>query len=126
MSGAELELFNQAPSRSTRLLISIEERLRGACSTMEAILPALSDRWEVRAGGEPMLITEEMLLLTEWFLLVLKDPSDEIVESGLGMISTFSEKPTQRRDPGLTGDDSRELVSVSSDEAERSSGGTAA
>jgi hypothetical protein len=93
---------------------------------MEAILPALSDRWEVRAGGEPMLITEEMLLLTEWFLLVLKDPSDEIVESGLGMISTFSEKPTQRRDPGLTGDDSRELVSVSSDEAERSSGGTAA
>jgi len=120
MSGDELELFNQAPSLSTRLLISTEERFRGACSTIDAMLPALSERWDVRAGGEPMLITEEMLLLTEWFLLVLKEPSDEIVESGRGMIS---KKPTQRRDPGLTGDDSRELVSVSSPEAERSSGG---
>ena len=72
-----------------------------------------------------MLITEEMLLLTEWFLLVLKDPSDEITESGLGIISTFSEKPTQRRDPGLAGEESRELISESSPEAERSSGGAA-
>ena len=73
-----------------------------------------------------MLITEEMLLFTEWFLLVLKDPSDEIVESGLGIISTFSEKPTQRREPGLIGEDSRELVSVSNVEAMRSSGGAVA
>ena len=126
MSGEEFELFNQEPSLSTRLLISMEERLLGACSTMAAMLPALSERCEVRTGGEPILITEEMLLLTEWFLLVLKDPSDEIVESGLGMISTFSEKPTQRRDPGLIGDESRELVSVSSPEARRSSGGAVA
>lgn len=70
-----------------------------------------------------MLITEVMLLLTEWFLLVLKEPSEDIVERGLGMISTFSEKPTQRRDPGLIGEESRELVSASSDGVKRSSGG---
>jgi hypothetical protein len=67
-----------------------------------------------------------MLLLTEWFLLVLKDPSDEITESGLGMISTFSEKPTQRRDPGLIGEESREPDSVSSSGVELSSGDAAA
>jgi hypothetical protein len=126
ISGEECELFNQAPSLSTRLPISIEDRFFGACSTMAAMLPALSERCEVRTGGEPILITEEMLLFTEWLLLVLNDPSDEITESGLGMISTFSEKPTQRRDPGLIGEDSRELVSVSSPGAERSSGGAAA
>jgi hypothetical protein len=69
-----------------------------------------------------MLITEEMLLLTEWFLLVEKEPSEEIVDSGRGMISTFSEKPTQRRDPGLVGDASLELESISGTETERSSG----
>lgn len=126
MSGEEFDIFNQAPSLSTRLLASIEERFLGACSIMEAMLPALRDRCDVRTGGEPILITEEMLLFTEWFLLVLKDPSDEIVESGLGMISTFSEKPTQRREPGLIGEDSRELVSVSSVEAMRSSVGAVA
>ena len=73
-----------------------------------------------------MLITEEMLLFTEWFLLVLNDPSEDITERGLGIISTFSEKPTQRRDPGLIGDESRELVFVSSFEADRSSGGAVA
>ena len=104
----------------------MEDRFLGACSTIAAMLPALNERCEVRTGGEPMLITEEMLLFTEWFLLVLNDPSDDITESGLGMISTFSEKPTQRRDPGLIGEDSRELVSVSSPGAERSSGGAAA
>jgi hypothetical protein len=126
MSGEEFELFNQAPSLSTRLPISMEDRFLGACSTMAAMLPALSERCEVRTGGEPILITEDMLLLTEWFLLVLKDPSDEITESGLGMISTFSEKPTQRRDPGLIGEESREPVSVSSSGVERSSGDAAA
>jgi hypothetical protein len=45
------------------------------------------------------------------------------VDSGLGMISTFSEKPTQRRDPGLTGEESRDPDSVPSMEVERSSGG---
>jgi hypothetical protein len=65
-SNAELlGVFNQAPSLSTRLLISTEERFRGACSMMEFMLPALSERRDIRAGGEPMLITEEILLLTE-------------------------------------------------------------
>ena len=126
ISGEEFESFSHAPSLSTGLPISMEDRFLGACSTIAAMLPALRERCEVRTGGEPMLIKEEILLLTEWFLLVLNDPSDEITDSGLGMISTFSENPTQRRDPGLTGEDSRELVSVSSPEAERSSGGAAA
>lgn len=30
------------------------------------------------------------------------------MESGLGMISTFSENPTRGRDPGLAGDESRD------------------
>lgn len=65
MSGEEFDIFNQAPSLSTRLLISIEDRFLGTCSIMEAMLPALSERCEVRTGGEPILITEEMLLFTE-------------------------------------------------------------
>jgi hypothetical protein len=48
------------------------------------------------------------------------------VESGLGIISTFSEKPTQRRDPGRTGEESRDPDSVPSIEVERSRGGAVA
>lgn len=60
-----------------------------------------------------MLIMDEMLLFTEWPLDVENDPSDEIVESGLGMISMFSENPTRGRDPGLDGDESLDAESVS-------------
>lgn len=56
-----------------------------------------------------MLMTEDMLLLTECPRIVdIERPvSDEIVDSGRGMISTFSEKPTRGRDAGLVGDPSR-------------------
>lgn len=67
-----------------------------------------------------MLMMDEMLLFTEWPLDVENDPSDEIVERGLGMISTFSENPTRGRDPGLAGDESRDPESVSGSETERS------
>lgn len=70
-----------------------------------------------------MLITEEILLLTECPLLVVKEPSEEIVESGRGMISTFSEKPTRGRDPGLAGEESWESVSPADVDTERPSGG---
>jgi hypothetical protein len=60
-----LGVFNHAPSLSTRLLISTEERFRGGCSMIEDMLLALRERREILGGGEPMLITEVMLLLTE-------------------------------------------------------------
>jgi hypothetical protein len=49
-----------------------------------------------------------------------KDPSEEMVESGLGMISTFSENPTRGRDPGLDGDESREPKSALEKDTDRS------
>jgi hypothetical protein len=52
-----------------------------------------------------------------------KEPSDEMVESGLGMISTFSENPTRGRDPGLDGDESREPNSALEKETDRSNAG---
>jgi hypothetical protein len=65
-SGAGLlGFFNHAPSLSTRLLVSMEARFPGACSTMEVMLLALRERREILGGGDPMLITEDMLLLTE-------------------------------------------------------------
>jgi len=48
------------------------------------------------------------------------------VESGLGMISTFSEKPTRGRDPGLDGDESREPKSALEKNTDRSSTGVLA
>jgi hypothetical protein len=93
---------------------------------IEFMLLALRERRDILGGGEPMLITEVMLLLTEWFLLMEKDPSDEMVESGLGMISTFSENPTRGRDPGLDGDDSREPNSALEKDTERSNTGVLA
>jgi hypothetical protein len=90
---------------------------------IEVMLLALRERREILGGGEPMLITEDMLLLTEWFLLMEKEPSDEMVESGLGMISTFSENPTRGRDPGLDGDESREPNSALEKETDRSNAG---
>jgi len=70
-----------------------------------------------------MLITEVMLLLTEWFLLIENEPSEDIVESGLGIISTFSENPTRGRDPGLDGDESREPNSALEKDTDRSNTG---
>lgn len=70
-----------------------------------------------------MLMTDEMLLFTEWPLDVENDPSEEIVESGLGMISTFSENPTRGRDPGLAGDESLDPESGSGEDAGRSRAG---
>jgi hypothetical protein len=90
---------------------------------IEVMLLALRERREILGGGEPMLITEDMLLLTEWFLLMEKEPSDEMVESGLGMISTFSENPTRGRDPGLDGDESREPNSTLEKDTDRSNTG---
>jgi hypothetical protein len=54
------------------------------------------------------------------------EPSEEMVESGLGMISTFSEKPTRGRDPGLDGDESREPKSALEKDADRSNTGVLA
>lgn len=71
------------------------------------LLP-LRERCGVRVGREPILITEDILLFTECPLLVDTEPSDEMTESGLGIISTFSEKPTRGRDPGLLGEESRD------------------
>lgn len=110
-------LFSHSPSFSMRLLTSIEERALGACSLIEAMLVVLSDcRWlRVEGGlGEPMLIIEEMLLFSEWPRAVDMEPSvsEEMVESGLGMISTLSEKPTRGRDTGLEGEESRSESTV--------------
>lgn len=96
-------LFNHSPSFSTRLLISTEDFGLGFDSSSNG---ALSDGLEGREEGGlgvPKLRTEEILLLTEWPLIVENElsVSDEIVESGRGMISTLSEKPTRGRDGGL-------------------------
>jgi hypothetical protein len=93
---------------------------------IEDMLLALRERREILGGGEPMLITEVMLLLTEWVLLIEKEPSEEIVESGLGIISTFSENPTRGRDPGLDGDESREPNSALEKDTDRSNTGVLA
>lgn len=50
----------------------------------------------------PKLMTEEMLFATEWPRSVDAEltVSEETVESGRGMYSTFSEKPTRGREGG--------------------------
>lgn len=60
--------------------------------------------------GLPKLNTEEMLLFTEWprTVDIELSVSEEIVDSGLGMYSTFSENSTRGRDAGLVGNESRE------------------
>lgn len=110
-------LFSHSPSFSIRLLTSIDERALGACSLIEAMLVVLSEcRWLRAEGGlgEPMLIIEEMLLSSECPRTVDIEPSvsEEMVESGRGMISTLSEKPTRGRDTGLVGEESRSESSV--------------
>lgn len=50
----------------------------------------------------PRLIIDEMLFPTEWPQIVDAElvVSDETVDNGRGMYSTFSEKPTRGRDAG--------------------------
>lgn len=93
--------LSHSPSFSMCLLISNEDFARGlfsnaVCSTLVRI----------RADGGLgvlRLSTEEMLLLTEWPRIVDMElsVSEDMVESGRGMYSTLSEKPTVRRDGGL-------------------------
>lgn len=55
------------------------------------------------------LNTEDMLLFTEWprTVDIELSVSDEMVDNGLGMYSTFSENSTRGRDGGLAGEESR-------------------
>jgi hypothetical protein len=96
-------LFSHSPSFSTRLLISTEDFALGFGSSSSG---ALSEGLDGRVDGglgDPRLSTEDMLLLTECPRMVDMElsVSEEMVDSGLGMISTLSEKPTRGRDGGL-------------------------
>lgn len=66
--------------------------------------------------GVLRLRTDEMLLLTEWPRLVDMElsVSEDMVESGLGMYSTFSENSTRGLDGGRVGDSGKGTDSDSS------------
>lgn len=100
----EERLFNHSPSFSTRLLISTDDLALGFDSSSSgAVSIALDGRME-GGLGVPRLSIDEMLLLTEWPRIVDMElsVSEEMVDSGRGMISTLSEKPTRGRDGGLS------------------------
>jgi len=103
-------LFSHSPSFSTRLLISTDDRALDFGSLSRGA-PIDGRVGRAEGGlGLPKLKTEDMLLLTEWPRIVESELSvpEEMVDSGRGMISTLSEKPTRGRDGGLTGASSTE------------------
>jgi len=109
----DVELLNHSPSFSIRLLISSEDLALGfgSYSFSGAVLSDVR-RYRAEGGlGVLKLSTDEILLFTEWPRMVDMElsVSDEMVESGRGMYSILSEKPTLGRDGGrgstASGDD---------------------
>jgi hypothetical protein len=102
---AEL-VFNHAPSLS-----SVRRNGEDFCGLFQGlssrVVPNDTGRFRDEGGlGVLKLRTEDMLLLTECPRMVDKEPSvsDEMVDNGRGMYSTFSENSTRGLDDGLVGE----------------------
>ncbi len=103
---AEERLFSHSPSFSLCSLLFSKEDFAFA-SGASSIGSLTESRGTLNACGlgVPMLIMDEMLLFSEWPRIVDNElsVSDEIVDSGRGMIVTLSSKPTRGRDGGRVG-----------------------